>query len=70
MAVYFYTAEPKVLLANFKKKIEEGHVVTWRTDEEGDFTHTADQWSTKHGSDLPLALIALSFTYLKIKKKY
>ena len=44
MAVYFLTAQPQALLADFKKKIDQGHVVTWSYDQEGDFTHTADQW--------------------------
>lgn len=44
MAVYFLTPQPAVLLAEFKKKIDNGNVVTWSYDQEGDFTHTADQW--------------------------
>ncbi len=44
MAVYFLTNQPEVLLAEFKKKIDNGHVVTWSYDQQGDFTHTADQW--------------------------
>jgi hypothetical protein len=47
MAVYFLTSRPSTLLSDFKKKIDEGHVVTWSYDQEGDFTHTADQWKYK-----------------------
>lgn len=47
MAVYFSTTEPEKLLAAFRKKIDQGHVVTWSYDQEGDFTHTADQWKYK-----------------------
>jgi len=44
MAVFFYTDRPKGLLADFKSKIDAGHVVTWAYDADGDFTHTAPQW--------------------------
>jgi hypothetical protein len=44
MAVLFKTNTPQALLNDFKKKIDEGHVVTWSYDQNGDFTHTPDQW--------------------------
>lgn len=47
MALYFYTREPKTLLASFRDKIETGAIVTWEEDEDGDFTHTARQWDRK-----------------------
>jgi hypothetical protein len=31
-------------LSTFRKKIDEGSIVTWSYDEDGDFTHTAKQW--------------------------
>ncbi len=43
MALYLYTDRPKGLLADFKRKIDEGHVVTWAYDNDGDFSHTVDQ---------------------------
>jgi hypothetical protein len=47
MAVYFLTTQPKALLSDFKKKIDQGHVETWSYDQEGDFTHSVDQWRYK-----------------------
>jgi hypothetical protein len=44
MAVYFLTTTPNKLLVAFKKAIDDGHVVTWSYDSDGDFTHTAPQW--------------------------
>jgi hypothetical protein len=44
MAVLFKTNTPQALLNDFKKKIDEGHVVTWSYDKNDDFTHTPDQW--------------------------
>lgn len=44
MALVFFTKYPNSLLADFKKKIDEDHIVTWSYDEDGDFTHTPDQW--------------------------
>ena len=44
MAIYFDTKTPKKLLSAFKKAIDDGHIVTWSYDKEGDFTHTAEQW--------------------------
>jgi hypothetical protein len=43
MALLFKTNVPQALLNDFKK-IDEGHVVTWSCDRDGDFTHTPDQW--------------------------
>jgi hypothetical protein len=47
MAIYFDTKTPKKLLAAFKKAIDDEHVATWAYDEDGDFTHTTDQWNKK-----------------------
>jgi hypothetical protein len=44
MAVHFNTKTPNKLLKAFKKAIDDGHVKTWSYDDEGDFTHTAEQW--------------------------
>jgi len=47
MAIHFETKTPKKLLAAYKKAIDDGHVDTWSYDEDGDFTHTAEQWDRK-----------------------
>lgn len=47
MAIHFKTKTPKRLLAAYKKAIDDSHVQTWSYDNEGDFTHTADQWVRK-----------------------
>lgn len=44
MAVNFETKTPKKLLAAFRKAIDDGHVVTWAYDADGDFYHTPSQW--------------------------
>lgn len=44
MATNFYTNDPKGLLEAFKTAIDDGHVTTWSYDDDGDFTHTAEQW--------------------------
>jgi hypothetical protein len=44
MAINFETTTPKNLLAAFKKAVDEGHIVTWQYDSDGDFTHTPEQW--------------------------
>jgi len=46
MAIHFKTTTPKKLLAEFKKAIDDGKVVTWSYDADGDFTHTAQQWES------------------------
>jgi hypothetical protein len=47
VALYFKTGTPKTLLADFKKKIDDGDVVTWSYDGDGDFTHTPPQWKNQ-----------------------
>jgi hypothetical protein len=44
MAVTFETTSPANLLKAYKKAIDDGHVLTWSYDKDGDFTHTAEQW--------------------------
>ena len=46
MAIYLVTDTPNKLLTAFKKAIDDGHVVTWSYDKDGDFTHTATQWKS------------------------
>lgn len=47
MAANFQTDNPRGLIAAFKKAIDEGKIVTWSYDEDGDFTHTPPQWKYK-----------------------
>jgi hypothetical protein len=47
MAIHFKTTTPTKLLAAYKKAVDDGHVKTWSYDSDGDFTHTAKQWSEK-----------------------
>jgi hypothetical protein len=47
MAIYFETKTPNKLRNAFKKAIDDGHVITWSYDDDGDFTHTAEQWVKK-----------------------
>lgn len=44
MALHFKTSQPKKLLEAFRAAIDEGHVVTWSYDSDGDFTHATAQW--------------------------
>ncbi len=47
MAVIIKTNTPEELLKLIKKAIDEGDVVTWSYDDDGDFTHTPNQWKYK-----------------------
>jgi hypothetical protein len=47
MAVIVKTSDPAGLLAAIRKAIDDGHVVTWSYDADGDFTHTPEQWKFK-----------------------
>ena len=44
MAIKFETNDPNKLLSSFKKAIDDGRIVTWSYDQDGDFTHAVDQW--------------------------
>jgi hypothetical protein len=44
MSIRFETKTPQKLLDTFKKAIDDGHVLTWSYDNDGDFTHTTEQW--------------------------
>lgn len=46
MAIHFKTSTPKKLLTAFKTAIDDGKIVTWAYDTDGDFTHTAQQWKS------------------------
>src|SRR4051812_49300242 len=47
MSINFETIKPTRLLTAFKKAIDDGHVVTWSYDADGDFTHTPPQWKNR-----------------------
>lgn len=47
MAIIFKTQNPEILLKDFKKKIDDGVIQSWSYDQDGDFTHTPDQWKNK-----------------------
>lgn len=47
MAVIIDTDTPKKLLRLIREAIDEGTVRTWIVDDDGDFTHTSDQWGKR-----------------------
>jgi hypothetical protein len=44
MAVTVFCDDPPGLLRGIRSAIIEGHVTTWSVDQDGDFTHTPEQW--------------------------
>lgn len=69
MAVLFKSNTPQALLNDFKKKIDEGRVVTWSYDKNGDFTHTPDQWRYVAWMRPSIELGGLRFNILGNAKK-
>jgi len=47
MSILIKTNNPEAFLKDFKKKIDDKLVKTWSYDQDGDFTHTPDQWKNK-----------------------
>ena len=47
MAVIVKTDGPSGLLKAIKDGIDKGSIETWSYDQQGDFTHTPDQWKNK-----------------------
>lgn len=47
MAIYVKISDPKQLLSDIKKYIEDGKIKTWSCDADGDFTYNADQWQKR-----------------------
>ena len=47
MSIHIKTDHPLVLLEKIKNLIESKEIVTWEYDRDGDFTHTATQWTKK-----------------------
>ena len=44
MAIIVKTNNPNTLLKAIKEQIDEKKIVTWAYDNDGDFTHSPDQW--------------------------
>jgi hypothetical protein len=45
MAIIIKSENPQILLKKIKSKINEGDIRTWLFDNDGDFTHTAEQYN-------------------------
>ena len=44
MSITVFCNAPKQLLHDIKQAIDDGSIVTWGYDKDGDFTHSVDQW--------------------------
>ena len=44
MALIVKTDNPSDLIAKIKNEINEGSIDTWEIDDDGDFTHSPEQW--------------------------
>ena len=44
MAIYVKTSSPYMLVDSIKEKIKSQTIKTWSVDNDGDMTHTAEQW--------------------------
>ena len=44
MSITVATSNPAGLLAAIKKAIDDKHIETWEYDNDGDFTHSPQQW--------------------------
>ena len=47
MAIIVRTDYPRKLLSAIRTSIDENVIRTWAYDEDGDFTHTAEQWTRR-----------------------
>lgn len=47
MAIIIKTINPSDLLSSIRHEIENKKIVTWSFDNDGDFTHTPEQWIYK-----------------------
>ena len=51
MALQFFSDDPKVLLSEFNRRIDQGEpkgkITTWLRDKDGDYTRAAKEWSEK-----------------------
>lgn len=68
MALQFFSNDPKALLSEFNRRIDQddpkGKITTWRRDKDGDYTHVAKDWSGKAWFRPKLASGALVFSIL------
>lgn len=46
MSITVFCNAPGKLLSKIKKSIDDGEIKTWKYDNDGDFTHTPDQWAS------------------------
>lgn len=44
MSIYVKTLSPVMLINSIKDKVRLNEIKTWEVDDDGDMTHTADQW--------------------------
>ncbi|UZE27758.1 hypothetical protein [Pseudomonas asplenii] len=72
MALHFFTDNPKQLLSEFNKRIDQdepkGKITTWIRDSDGDYTHVAKDWGGKAWFRPKIIDGALVFTILGRKK--
>lgn len=47
MAVRVFCDNPSGLLSKVKASIRDGSIETWSVDDDGDFTHTPEQWKNR-----------------------
>ena len=50
MAIFIRTKNPKKLLEDLKKEINDKKIDTWQYDDDGDFYHVQNQWKFKGSS--------------------
>lgn len=65
MAIIIKTNSPAGLLAAIKKEIDEGKIVTWSYDSDGDFTHSPKQWNANAWLSPKVSVGELRFGILK-----
>jgi hypothetical protein len=41
------TEDPRILVSKINEAIRGGQIITWILDEDGDYTHSLDQWRNK-----------------------
>lgn len=65
MAIIIKTKSPEDLLNAIKKEIDEGKIVTWSYDSDGDFTHSTKQWNANAWLRPKVSVGELRFGILK-----
>jgi len=65
MAIIIKTKSPQDLLTAIKKEIDEGKIVTWSYDSDGDFTHSTKQWNANAWLRPKVSVGELRFGILK-----